>query len=262
MVPIYDFVKVDLLSEALVIIKYNRPRSGNSLHPQLLADVVAAFRWIEEQKDIRIVIWTGEGKFFCTGMDLQDSNQPSFANGSDFHQLVRMLILSEKILIAAVNGPAAGYGTSSLALYDLVYSVPHAYFFTPFVKVGMTAEACSSVTFPRLMGHQKAAQLFMFSDRFSAQDGEKYGLINKVLPKEGFLQQVVDIGNELVRLPAGSLRTTKKLMKRRSIQELLDANDEECRLIQDERLPSGEPAIAMKNFMEEQGQKRSKKPKL
>jgi peroxisomal 3,2-trans-enoyl-CoA isomerase len=69
-------------------------------------------------------------------MELLDVNAEapiSFEHGSDFHSLNKLLIESEKILIAAVNGPAAGYGVSSLALFDLVYSVPDAYFFTPFV---------------------------------------------------------------------------------------------------------------------------------
>lgn len=262
MVPNYEFIKVELLSNVLVLMKYNRPRSGNALHPKLLADAACAFQWIEEQRDIRIVIVTGEGYFFCTGMDLSGNREISFAMGSDFHRLNEMLIRSDKILIAAVNGPAAGYGTSSLALFDLVYSVPDAYFFTPFVKVGMTAEACSSITFPRLMGHQRAAQLFMLSDRFSAHDGEKLGLINKVLPKEGFLQQVTDIGMRLAGLPPGSLTTTKRLMRSWSTKELLNANDEECRIMQDERLPSGEPAEAMKQFMKEQGRKQQRSAKL
>ena len=149
MLPQYAFVKLALHHDgALAVLSYNRPRSGNSLHPKLLADVLSAHQWLEAQPTVRIVIVTGAGKFFCTGMDLapdnsnddnnstSDDESMSFATNSPFHTLVRLLTLSPKILIAAVNGPAAGFGTSSLALYDLVYSVPGAYFFTPFVKVG------------------------------------------------------------------------------------------------------------------------------
>ena len=274
----YAFVTLTLHHDgALAVLTYNRPQSGNSLHPKLVADILSAHQWLEAQPLVRIVIVTGAGKFFCTGMDLVGDNSSdndndsdndnreegmSFATGSPFHTLVRLLILSPKILIAAVNGPAAGFGTSSLALYDLVYSVPDAYFFLPFVKVGMTAEACSSLTFPRLMGYQRAAQLFMFAERFGVEEGVRVGLVSKVLPKEGILERVVEIGRELAGLPEGSLRATKRLMRKWTVEELLEANDEECRMIREERLPSGEPKEAMERFMKERDAKRIGKARL
>lgn len=134
--PSFKYVKVELEENVrIAILKYNRPRSGNSLHPDLVAEMLSALKWAEAQSEIRVIVQTGEGRFFCTGMELLDAQAPmSFALGSDFHMLNKTLISCEKILIAAVNGPAAGYGVSSLALFDLVYCVPDAYFFTPFVS--------------------------------------------------------------------------------------------------------------------------------
>ncbi|KFY98224.1 hypothetical protein V498_01577 [Pseudogymnoascus sp. VKM F-4517 (FW-2822)] len=259
-VPSYDNVKVEILSHGTVaLVTYNRPQSGNSLHPKMLAELVTALRWVDSNPDIRIMIQSGTGGFFNTGMELVDSGGMSFARGSDFHELNRILILSDKILIAAVNGPAAGYGMSSLALYDLVYSVPDAYFFTPFVKWGMAAEAASSFSFPKLMGHQKAALLFLAGDRITAQEGERNGLISKILPREQFLSQVIQIAERIAQYPPASLRATKDQMRQPVRRELLDANDRECDLIHSERYGYEEYQNALKQFRIERLKKKNLK---
>lgn len=264
--PSYDSVKVELEeSGRIAVIKYNRPKSANSLHPQLLSDMLSALRWAEIQPEVRVIVQTGEGRFFCTGMELLDTQAPmSFALGSDFHLLNRTLISCEKILIAAVNGPAAGYGVSSLALFDLVYCVPDAYFFTPFVKWGMATEGASSFSFPRLMGHQKASALCLAGDSISAEEAEKLHLVTKILPKDDkeFLDNVVEIARRIARSPPGALRTTKMLMRQPVLQELLDANDRECAIIQKERFGSKEYVEAIRQFKIEQKRKRQPKLKL
>ncbi|KAF2647972.1 dodecenoyl-CoA delta-isomerase [Lophiostoma macrostomum CBS 122681] len=227
--------------------------------------MVAIFQWIERTTKIHVVVQTGAGKFFCTGMELVDDDATapmSFALGSDFHTLNKLLIGSNKMLIAAVNGPAAGYGVTSLALYDLVYAVPEAYFFTPFTRLGMAAEGASSLSFPRLMGHQRAATLLLAGDRISAQDAERFGLISKILPAADFVKHVVEIAERLARSPQGALRATKGLMRQGVRQELLDANDRECALIQGERHGSKENRDAVARFRQERRGKRAAKSQL
>jgi peroxisomal 3,2-trans-enoyl-CoA isomerase len=269
-VPLYTHVLVELVEDGkIALIKYNRPKAGNSLHPQLLKDMVSAVKWADQQPRISIIIQTGEGRFFSTGMELaeteetdDDNGSMGFAKGSSFHELNRVLIMSEKVLIAAVNGPAVGYGVSSLALFDLVYSVPDAYFFTPFVKWGMAAEGASSFSFPRLMGHQKAAALFLAGERISAGEAERLGLVTKILPAKSFLEDVLGIAGRISQSPPGSLKATKKLMKDPVRQNLLDANDRECEVLQNERHGSQEARDAMKNFKTEQERKRKLKSRM
>jgi Delta3-Delta2-enoyl-CoA isomerase len=257
--PSYQYVKVELIGH-VAIVKYNRPKSGNSLHRDLLPEMVAALTWADTSPDVRVIIQTGEGKFFCTGMELADvsSTAPpmSFTKGSDFHTLNKLLISSEKVLIAAVNGPAVGYGVSSLALFDLVYSVPDAYFFTPFVKWGMAPEGASSVSFAKIMGHHKTAALFLAGDRILASEADQLGLVTKILPKEKFLQQVIDIATRISSSPPGALKATKALLKHTVKQDLLDANDRECDVIQRERSQSKEYFEAIKQFKIEQERKK------
>ncbi|KAB8238951.1 enoyl-CoA hydratase/isomerase family protein [Aspergillus alliaceus] len=254
----YDVALVQLQGprNGVLLLKLNRPESGNSLHPKLVADMLRAIRWAEQNKKVKVIVLTGNGQFFCTGMELISNDEMSFAIGSDFHQLNEALILSEKILVAAVNGPAVGYGVSSLALLDLVYSIPDAYFFTPFVKWGMAPEAASSLTFARIMGHQRASLLCLTGERILAPEAMQLGLVSKVLPAKDFMGQVMEIAENLAQSPAGSLQGTKRLMKQSVIKELLEANDRECRLIHEERIPSGDPQKGKKQFELAQHQKR------
>lgn len=153
--------------------------------------------------------------------------------------------------IAAVNGPCAGYGASSLGLFDLVYAVPSAYFFTPFVKWGLSAEACSSFTFTHIMGRQKAAHLILTGERMSAQELHMAGMISKILPEDRFLDTVLDIAAKLTELPPTSLKANKRLMTGYYRRELHEANNLERDLFR--TLKSGsETREAVKKFKEEQ----------
>lgn len=261
--PSFEFVTLEV-SKGIALIKYNRPKSGNSLHRQVLSDMLAAVKWADAADEVRVIIQSGEGKFFSTGMELVDVNPSEstmdFSEDSDFWKLNRLLINSRKILVAAVNGPAAGWGVTSLALFDLVYSVPEAYFFTPFVKWGWAAEGCSSFTFPRIMGHQKAASLFLAAERATAQELERVGLVSKIIPSDGFLQEVMKIAGRIAESPVGSLFATKELMRGPVRDEMLAAIDRECQLLQ-RRPESGEPQEAMKQFAKEQERKKKGKDK-
>lgn len=172
-----------------------------------------------------------------------------------YHEL---LIKTNKILIAAVNGTGIGYGTSSLALFDLVYAVPEAYFFTPFVKWGLCAEACSSVTFSRIMGRQKAAALLLADERLSAAELERAGLITKIIPAHNFMPDVLQIARRIARLPPRSLAFNKELMMKPLKQELLDANEAELAGLR-LRARDSEPGNAIKAFTLEQERKRKEK---
>ena len=165
------------------------------------------------------------------------------------------LINSEKVLIAAVNGPAVGYGTSSVGLFDLVYAVPDAFFFTPFVKWGLAAEACASVTLQRALGRQKAAALILGGERMTAQELETAGLITKILPKETFMKDVMAIARKVAAQPPGAVAHNKRLMMAPIKEELLAANERECEALR-QRGRTSEPRDAIKAFEREQATKR------
>ncbi|KIX01567.1 uncharacterized protein Z518_09293 [Rhinocladiella mackenziei CBS 650.93] len=153
----------------------------------------------------------------------------------------KLLINSPKIMIAAVNGPGIGYGTSSIALFDLVYAVPETYFFTPFVKWGLCAEACSSFTFASILGRQKASALILADERMT------------------LMTEVLNVAERIAKLPAESLQVNKALMMAPFRKQLLKANEVEITTLR-KRARNHEAKNAIKTFAE--GQYRKRKVKL
>lgn len=125
---------------------------------------------------------------------------------------MKQLIKSGKIQVTAVNGAAPGWSTSSLALADLVHASPDAYF-TPFVQLGIGAEACPSITFAKIMGHLKAASLLLAGDRLSAAELESAGLVTKVISKEKILDTVLALCYRIASLPSGSFPSLSPLLE-------------------------------------------------
>lgn len=180
-----------------------------------------------------------------------------------FRELNKLIISCKKVLIAAVNGPAIGYGTTSLALYDLVYSVPHAYFMTPFTRWALCPEGCSSVTFPAIMGHQKAAALLLAGERMSAEELYTAGLITKIIDassNEEFMKKVLKIAFRIASYPPVALLASKEVLGQQRERELIEANDAECEHLRI-RLNHQESKDAVQGFLKEQEQKRLAKSK-
>ncbi|KAJ9612680.1 hypothetical protein H2204_015021 [Knufia peltigerae] len=161
----------------------------------------------------------------------------------------------------SVNGPGVGYGLTSIALFDLVYSVPEAYFFVPFVKWGLCAEACSSFTLPYVLGRQRASKLLLAQDRISAEELRGAGLISELVNGHELMSVVMDTASRLVELPPDSLIVNKRLMMLPHRERLLQANTAELKALR-ERVRSHEAKSAIKGFIKAQRNQNSVQSKL
>ncbi|KAL2855393.1 ClpP/crotonase-like domain-containing protein [Aspergillus pseudoustus] len=252
------------LKNGVAILKYNRPKAGNALNVPMIEDILSGFKWAQDQDEVKVILQTGEGRFFTAGLDLKDKSVtgPDTVISDDFlnplRELHKTMINSNKIIVTAVNGLAPGWGTTSLALADLVYASPNAVFFTPFVKLGLCAEGCSTITFSKIMGHQKAASLLLAGDKMTATELENAGLVTKVLPAENFLKDVLEICYRIADQPPDALEFNKDLLMRTSRKELLDANETELKFLR-ERARSSETRSAVNNFLLDQDRQKKKK---
>lgn len=125
-------------------------------------------------------------------------------------------------------------------------------------KWGLCAEACSSVTFQRIVGRQKAASLILAGEKMTAQELESTGFISKILPKENFIEEVLTIARRVAAQPVGAVRFNKRLMMEPIRAELLAANERECQGLK-ERGRTTEPREAITAFKLEQEEKRKAK---
>ncbi|KAI5360964.1 putative enoyl-CoA hydratase/isomerase, ClpP/crotonase-like domain superfamily [Septoria linicola] len=266
--PTLENVSISLDSQepAIALLKFNRPKNANALNVPLVQDYLTALRWTEEEPSVRIIITTGEGKFFTAGLDLLDPTVKSTPGAtisdafiSTLSSIHTHLIQTPKLLISAVNGPAPGWGTTHIVLSDLVYASPSAFFFTPFVQWGLCAEGCSSSTFWSVMGRQKASALILAGQRMSAEELERAGLVTKVLAEEGFLEGVLGIARGVAGLPEESLRFNKQmLVSKDRREELLRCNEVEMEALR-EQVRKKESLDAIEGFKRETERKKREK---
>eukprot|EP01130_Rhizamoeba_saxonica_P013900 TRINITY_DN5987_c0_g1_i2.p1 TRINITY_DN5987_c0_g1~~TRINITY_DN5987_c0_g1_i2.p1 ORF type:complete len:188 (+),score=32.42 TRINITY_DN5987_c0_g1_i2:45-608(+) len=172
------------------IVCLNRPRKYNAYDMDMYTEIRDVLHSANDEPSVKALILTGKGKYFSSGNDLSNFLQVDVSNkqqmlefaqqsGDMLYEFVDAFIRFKKILIGAVNGPAVGIGVSSLALFDLVYSVSDATFLTPFMALGQSPEACSSLRFYELMG-PRATEMLVLGKKFSAQDALESNLVHKV----------------------------------------------------------------------------------
>ncbi|KAF5968514.1 dodecenoyl delta-isomerase [Fusarium coicis] len=246
-------IATEIREDGVAIISYNRQEVANPINTDTMKELLDAYTRLLTDDNVKVLIQTGKVGFFSAGMDLSGQQQSSANTKGQalLHSMNKLMIDCDQILIAAVNGPGAGYGTSSLGLFDLVYSVPDAYFFTPFVKWGLAAEASSSFAFAHALGRQKASHLILTGERMTAQELESAGLISKIFPADGFLDAVLGIAHRVAELPPIALTANKSLLTSYSKEQLHRATDLELELFA--RLAAGsETKEAVQRFAIEQ----------
>ena len=128
------------------VMKMNAPRRKNSFNPGMYRGLLDALTQFENDPDVPCVVITGTGDTFTSGADLQEATTLNLVR-----EFMIRVIEYPKVLVAAVNGLAIGIGTTLLPHCDLVYASDNAAFWTPFTRIAIIPEFCSSYTFPKVM---------------------------------------------------------------------------------------------------------------
>lgn len=211
-------------------ITFHRPRKKNALTVAMYEAIVAGFDAARSRADVRVILLRGSEGVFTAGNDLADFMQaPPTGPDSPVARLLSNLVACEKPIVAAVQGVAIGIGVTMLLHCDLVYAGENARFQMPFVNLGLCPEAASSYLLPRLMGHQRAAELLLLGEPFSAAVAHEYGLVNQVLADEAVLDRAQQIAGVLAKKPPKAIRESKRLMRagqREAIERAMAAEAE------------------------------------
>jgi enoyl-CoA hydratase/carnithine racemase len=192
-------------------IRLNRPAKRNALTSAMYATLARA---LDEAADAAVVVLTGSGGTFTAGNDLRDmAEHPPLGEDPPPVRFLRTLTASRAVLVAAVDGPAIGIGTTVLLHCDLVYATTRSTFRLPFVELGLVPEAASTLLLPRLAGHQRAAELMLLGEPFDAGRAHALGLVTAVVDDAAALDALVaDRTARLAAAPATALRATKALL--------------------------------------------------
>ena len=231
-------------------VRFDRPEKKNAITVEMYPRLGNALAAADADPQVRAILLHGSAECFTAGNDVHDFvNVPRKPGSSPAQALFKVLPHLKKPIVAAVGGPAVGIGTTMLLHCDLVYAAPNARFQLPFVPLGIVPEFGSTLLLPLLAGYQRAAELLLLGQPFSAEKAHEAGIVNAIVPQEKLLEHALQVATALAALPPESIRLTKRLLKARYTEALGAAIDEETRIFT-ERLTSPEAKEALSAFLE------------
>lgn len=221
-----------------------RPETKNALDAATYLSLTDALRSADADADVRAIVLSGAGGTFSSGNDLGDflvdGAEPDPAPVLGF---LRMLVLCETPIVAAVEGHAIGVGATILLHCDLAVSGQSASFALPFVPLGLSPEGGSSYLLSRVAGTKLANELLLLGEPFGAQTAVRAGFINRVVDDGDAVTVATELASRLAQQPRESVRAARQLL-RGDRERLLEVIDTEARIFL-ERLTSPETQQAL-----------------
>ncbi len=230
----------------VAVLSFNRPQRRNALSDAMYDGFGRALAVIERDPTVRVVMVTGEGGAFCAGGDVKGMHERNAASGDDTDVRDRAGSLEDRIawlrsrqalvslafrrlpkpVVAALPGAAAGAGLSIALAADLRLAAERAVLVTAFANVGASGDFGTSWFLPRLVGEAKAKELMFLSPRLTAAEAADLGLVNRVLPDDGFAEAALAFCHDLASRAPIALRYMKENVDRAlgaTLSEALDA---------------------------------------
>jgi enoyl-CoA hydratase/carnithine racemase len=199
---------------SVVGIGFDRPHKRNALTAAMYAAMAEELARVEADDAARVVLFHGSREAFTAGNDLEDFRErPPSGEDAPVFRFLTAISGSTRPLVAAVNGPAIGLGTTLLLHCDLVYAAQDARFSMPFTQLGVVPEFASSYLLPLIAGYQRAAELLLLGEPFDADRARNAGFVTAVLPPDQVLDAAWAAAEKLARLPKEPVRLTRALLK-------------------------------------------------
>jgi enoyl-CoA hydratase/carnithine racemase len=243
---------VDISRDGGVLVAtLNRPEKKNALTGAMYRALREALVAASADEGVGAVLVTGAGGAFCAGNDIGDFLAENRAQGEGARtgaggEFIRTLARFDKPLVAAVEGPAVGVGTTMCLHCDLVYAAPSARFAMPFVNLGLAPEAGSSLLAPRRFGLAVASELLLLGEAIDGARARDIGLVNEVVAAEGLRGHALAKAKALAAKPRAALLASRRLM--RGEAQALYAHMEEELVVFARLLKSPEARAAFEAF--------------
>lgn len=203
-----DFETIVLEKEnELAILYLNRPDVLNAIDNRMRRELLSALEDVELDSGVRSLVIMGKGAAFCAGGDVRSMGKSERMINPQ--PIIRKIINLEKPVIAAVNGTAAGAGCSLALAADIVIASEKARFVLSFVRIGLVPDWGGMFFLPRRVGIAKAKELLFTAGRISAEEAEKIGLVNQIMPENEFEQGVKKFAQQILKgapIPIGMIK--------------------------------------------------------
>jgi len=206
----------------LAIVTLNRADSYNAFDGPLAEAFLAALVECDEDRSVRAVMITGAGKAFCAGGNLKAMKEVADAGQSvgaflkrlvvPIHGAIATIARMEKPVVAAVNGPAGGFGFSLALACDLVLASDAAMFTMAYTKAGLSPDGSSSFFLPRIVGPKRAFDMMVNNEVLSPVEAKDLGIVNRIVPADSFAEEARDYCARLAQGPTRAFGAAKRLI--------------------------------------------------
>ena len=211
------------IEEQVAVVTLNRPDKLNAISSELHEEIMQVCRQLGEDDGVRVVIWTGAGRGFCSGVDLtaarqQGEHQPRSERIDEYgwvgRQAIEIYRNLNKPTIAAINGVAAGAGMSLALACDMRVGSASSRFKTVFIERSLSPDSGMSFFLPRIVGASRAFDLVYTSRFVEADEAYRIGLLDRLVPAENLLDGAKDLARQIAFWPPVAIQMSKRVMQR------------------------------------------------
>ena len=212
-----EFIKVSpQYRKHIALIELNRPKELNALNLQLMTEVKEALEELDSNDEVRVIILTGNERAFAAGADIKQMAGKSAIDMAKIDQFSTWdkIKKTKKPLIAAVSGFALGGGCELAMTCDMIVASETAQFGQPEIKIGVMPGAGGTQRLTRAIGKARAMEMVLTGKFISAEEALQYGLINKIVPVEMYLQAALDLASDIAQMSPIATQMAKESVNR------------------------------------------------
>lgn len=200
------------------IVKINRPAVLNAVNVETILEIEKAMQALDDDKEISIIIITGEGKSFISGSDISRlagmDQEKARQYSKDGDRVLNLIENLKKVVIAAVNGFALGSGCELAMACDIRIASEKAKFGQPEVKLGLIPGHAGTQRLARIVGASKAKELILTGDIIDAQEAFNIGLVNKIVSPENLIDEVKNLAQKIAANGPNAVMAAKSVINR------------------------------------------------
>jgi len=212
-----EFIKVEKnYAKHIALIQLNRPKELNALNLQLMGEVRDALKDLDQDDEVRVIIITGNERAFAAGADIKQMAGKGTIDmwKTDQFSTWDQINKTRKPIIAAVSGFALGGGCEFAMTCDMIVASETAQFGQPEIKIGVMPGAGGTQRLTKALGKAKAMELVLTGKFITAEEALGYGLVNRVVPVELYMQEATKLATEIAAMSPIAVQMAKESVKR------------------------------------------------
>ncbi|NDK57061.1 enoyl-CoA hydratase-related protein [Pontibacter fetidus] len=200
----------------VALIQLNRPKELNALNLQLMGELRDALKQLDEDENVRAIVITGNERAFAAGADIKQMAGKTAIDMLNIDQFSTwdQIRKTKKPIIAAVSGFALGGGCELAMTCDMIIASETAMFGQPEIKIGVMPGAGGTQRLTKAIGKAKAMEMVLTGKFMPAEEAEKQGLINRVVPVELYLEEAFKLAGEIAQMSPVAVKLAKESVNR------------------------------------------------